>query len=157
MLTQEPIGLLVAVVRRRIKQAVSTLVREHDLSPQQFWTLVAIARHEGTSLRDLAEVQRMDQPTACRVVTALTRRRLVHSGADPADRRRSRLVLTPSGRSLAERLAPVAAAVRSAIEAGLTPSERAAVVAGLQKVIANLENTHSGSRKGGPLAQIDNR
>ncbi len=148
MLTQEPIGLLVAVVRRRIKQAVSTLVREHDLSPQQFWTLMAVATHEGASLRELAELQRMDPPTACRVVTTLTRRRLVHSGADPADRRRSRLVLTPSGRSLAGQLAPVAAAVRSAVEAGLTPSERAAVVAGLQKVIANLESSRAGSGKG---------
>jgi DNA-binding MarR family transcriptional regulator len=155
--TQEPIGLLVAVVRRRIKQAVSTMVREHDLSPQQFWTLVAIARHEGVSLRELAELQRMDQPTACRVVAALARRRLVHSGADPADRRRSRLVLTPSGRAMAEQLAPIAAAVRSAVEAGLTPSERTAVVAGLRKVIANLENSQTGSVKGSPLAGIDNR
>jgi MarR family transcriptional regulator, transcriptional regulator for hemolysin len=155
--TQEPIGLLVAVVRRRIKQAVSTMVREHDLSPQQFWTLVAIANNEGASLRELAELQRMDQPTACRVVAALARRRLVHSGADPADRRRSRLVLTPSGRSLAERLAPIAAAVRSAVEAGLTPSERTAVVAGLRKVIANLENSEAGRGKGRLVAGIDNR
>jgi DNA-binding MarR family transcriptional regulator len=155
--TQEPIGLLVAVVRRRIKQTVSTMVGEHDLSPQQFWTLVAVAKNEGVSLRELAEVQRMDQPTACRVVAALARRRLVHSGADPADRRRSRLVLTPSGRSLAERLAPVADAIRSAVEAGLTPSERAAVVAGLRKVIANLENSQAGSCKGKVLAGADDR
>ncbi len=157
MPTQEPIGLLVAVVRRRIKQTVSTMVRDHDLSPQQFWTLVAIARHEGVSLSELAELQRMDQPTACRVVAALARRRLVHSGADPADRRRSRLVLTPSGRSLAEQLAPVAAAIRSAVEAGLSPTERAAVVAGLRKVIANLETSQAGSAKASPLARIDNR
>lgn len=157
MPTQEPIGLLVAVVRRRIKQAVSTMVREHDLSPQQFWTLVAIDRNEGVSLRELAEVQRMDQPTACRVVAALARRRLVHSGPDPADRRRSRLVLTPSGQSLADRLAPVAAAVRSAVEAGLTPSERAAVVAGLRKIIANLESSQGESGGGHPLTATDNR
>ena len=157
MPTQEPIGLLVAVVRRRIKQAVSTLVREYDLSPQQFWTLVAIARHEGASLRDLAELQRMDQPTACRVVAALARRRLVHSGADPSDRRRSRLVLTPSGRSLAERLAPIAAAVRSAVEAGLTPAERAAVVGGLRKVIANLEGSDATGGNGHATPEIDNR
>ena len=157
MLTQEPIGLLVAVVRRRIKQAVSTLVRDHKLSPQQFWTLMAIATHEGVSLRELAEVQRMDPPTACRVVTTLTRRRLVHSGADPADRRRSRLVLTPSGRSLADRLAPVATAVRSAVDAGLTPSERAAVVAGLQKVIANLEGSRAGSGNGSHAGGNGNR
>jgi hypothetical protein len=58
---------------------------------------------------------------------------------------------------MAEQLAPIAAAVRSAVEAGLTPSERTAVVAGLRKVIANLENSQTGSVKGSPLAGIDNR
>ena len=137
---QEPIGLLVAVVRRRMKQTVSALVREFDLSPQQFWTLVAIARDEGSSLGEVAQRLRMDAPTACRVVATLVRRKLVHSGADPADRRRSRVVLTPSGRAAADRLLPIASEVRAAVEAGLTAAERAAVVAGLQKVIANLES-----------------
>ena len=137
---QEPIGLLVAVVRRRIKQTVSALVREFDLSPQQFWMLVAIARDEGCSLGEVAERLRMDAPTACRVVATLVRRKLVHSGADPADRRRSRVVLTPSGRAAADRLLPIAGEVRAAVEAGLTAAERAVLVAGLRKVIANLES-----------------
>ena len=136
---QEPIGLLVAVVRRRMKQTVGALVREFDLSPQQFWMLVAIARDEGSSLGEVAERLRMDAPTACRVVATLVRRKLVHSGADPADRRRSRVVLTPSGRATADRLLPIAGEVRAAVEAGLTAAERAALVAGLQKVIANLD------------------
>ena len=137
---QEPIGLLVAVVRRRMKQTVSALVREFHLSPQQFWMLVAIARDEGSSLGEVAQRLRMDAPTACRVVATLVRRKLVHSGADPADRRRSRVVLTPSGRAAADLLLPIAGEVRAAVEAGLTAAERAAVVAGLQKVIANLES-----------------
>ena len=113
MQKQEQIGLLVAVVRRRIKQAVGAVVRPYQLSPQQFWILMAIARHEGLSLTELSENQRMDQPTACRIVSTLSRRRLVHSGPDPADRRRSRLVLTPSGRAMAETLLPLAGAIRS--------------------------------------------
>jgi DNA-binding MarR family transcriptional regulator len=136
---QEPIGLLVAVVRRRIKQTVGVVVRPYRLSPQQFWTLMAIARQEGLSLTELSDRQRMDQPTACRVVSTLARRRLVRSGPDPSDRRRSRLVLTPSGRAMAEELLPVVAAIRAAVESGLTPAERNAIVGGLRKVVASLD------------------
>jgi DNA-binding MarR family transcriptional regulator len=64
LLKQERIGLLVAVVRRRIRQVTIALVREHGLSPQQFWTVVAIARGGELSLRELAERRRMDEPTA---------------------------------------------------------------------------------------------
>jgi DNA-binding MarR family transcriptional regulator len=135
----EPLGLLVAVVRRRIRQVTSALVREHGLSPQQFWTVVAIARGGELSLRELAERRRMDEPTACRVVDTLVRRRLIRSGPDPGDRRRSRLALTPGGRELAEQLLPIAETIAATVERGLSPSERAAVVAGLTKVIANLD------------------
>jgi DNA-binding MarR family transcriptional regulator len=149
---QEPLGLLVAVVRRRIRQVTSALVREHGLSPQQFWTVVAIARGGELSLRELAGRRRMDEPTACRVVDTLVRRRLVRSGPDPGDRRRSRLVLTSSGRAMAEQLLPIADTIAATVERGLSPSERAAVVAGLEKVIASLDRFEASMAKAGTPA-----
>jgi DNA-binding MarR family transcriptional regulator len=146
---QEPIGLLVAVVRRRIRQVTTALVREHGLSPQQFWTVVAIARGGEMSLRELAERRRMDEPTACRVVDTLVRRRLVRSSPDREDRRRSRLALTPSGRTMADELLPIAATIAAAVEDGLSETQRLAVVAGLKKVIASLD-LFQAERTGGP-------
>jgi DNA-binding MarR family transcriptional regulator len=145
----EPIGLLVAFVRRRIRQVTSALVREHRLSPQQFWTMVAIARGGEMSLRELAERRWMDEPTACRVVDTLVRRRLVRSSPDREDRRRSRLALTPSGRTLADELLPIAATIVSVVEGGLNEAQRAAVVAGLKRVIVNLEHFEA-TKTGGP-------
>ncbi len=146
MRAQEPIGLLVAIARRRIKQHTTALVREHDLSPQQFWTVVMVARNHGMSLRELAARRGMDQPTACRVVDLLVKRRLVRSDTDPRDRRRSRIALTPAGSDLAAKLLPLADAIATAVERGLSSSERAAVVAGLKKVIANLEGLGAASQ-----------
>jgi DNA-binding MarR family transcriptional regulator len=139
MSQQEPIGLLVAVIRRRIKQAVSSLVRDKTLSPQQFWTLIAVAQNDGLSLTELARSRQLDQPTASRVVYTLTYRRLIRTSTDPKDRRCIRLTLTPNGRAAADRLLPIAEKVQAAIEEGLTPDERAAVVSGLHKVLASLD------------------
>jgi MarR family transcriptional regulator for hemolysin len=134
-----PIGLLIAAVRRRIKQLTTERVALHGLSPQQFWTVVGIARSDGISLRALADRRRMDYPTASRIVDALARRGVVKNETDPADRRRSRLVLTPAGKTLARKLLPVATEVRTAVESALTRAERDAVVAGLEKVLASLD------------------
>lgn len=136
----EPIGLLIGAMRRRIKQITATVAKEHRLSPQQFWILIAIARGEGRqSLRQLAEERRMDVPTACRVVDALVKRGLVRSEADPGDRRRTRLALTPPGESLAQRLRPAADGIRTTVEGPLSQREREALVAGLKKMLSNLD------------------
>ncbi|MFN8092860.1 MAG: efflux RND transporter periplasmic adaptor subunit [Vicinamibacteria bacterium] len=136
---QESIGLLVAAVRRLVKQAVTAAAVEHGLSYQQFWYLVAIAETEGLSQRELAGRLRTDAPTASRVVASLVRRGLARSGEDPQDRRRRVLVLTPRGAALARRLVPVATRMRAAMIEGLPEEERDALRQSLRKVIGNME------------------
>src|SRR5262249_34513675 len=97
---EEHIGLLIAAARRRIKQAVGELVRRYRLPAQQFWVLVAVRESGGLSLRELAKRLRMDEPTASRVVSALTERKLMRADAHPADRRRWCLHLGSAGAPL---------------------------------------------------------
>ncbi len=148
MQKQEPIGLLVAVTRRRMKQAVSTLLGSRALSPQQFWAVVAVAESEGLSLGELAARRHMDQPTASRVVYGLLRRRVLRASTDPADRRCVRLRLTAGGRRLAGRLLPIARRIDRAIERSLRPVERRAVVAGLTKVLGSLDRLEEAAEAG---------
>jgi len=136
---EEPLGLLVVTVRRRIKQVTAVVIQGLGLSPQQFWTMVVIARNDRISLRELAAFRRMDEPTACRVVNSLVRRRLVRRSPDPQDRRRSGLMLTQAGKEVAEKLLPLAGTVVQAVESSLSAAERHAVVSGLHKVIASLD------------------
>lgn len=139
MAQQEPVGILVGAVRRRIKQIVAARVSRYGLTPQQFLVLVAAYEHEGCSLGEIAGHVRMDQPTASRVIAALARRKRVRIEADPGDRRRGRLVLTAGGRALARKLYPIALEIRSAAETGLDASERETLRALLAKVMANIE------------------
>ena len=69
---EEPVGLLLAAVRRRIRQVVRAEAVTHRLSPQQFWSLGGIDEAGPISLGALAGRLRMDQPTASRVVASLT-------------------------------------------------------------------------------------
>lgn len=135
----EPIGLLIGAVRRRIKQAVGSRVRRYHLTTQQFWVLVAISERPGLSLGELAAHLRMDTPTASRVVFALMNRKFVQVREDAADRRRARLHLGAPGVALGQELLALARAIRAAIVQGLGTSEQAALRASLRKVIANMD------------------
>src|SRR6266849_622243 len=133
----EPIGLLIAAVRRRITQALGSCVRRYHLTPRQFWILVALYEHPGLSLGELAAHLRMDDPTASRVIFALMNRKLVQVRDDAEDRRRSRLYLGTPGAALGKELHELATAVREAIVQGLSLSERKTLQASLRKIIVS--------------------
>ena len=132
-------GILLAAVRRRIRQVVRAEAGGHRLSPQQFWSLVGIDEAGPLSLGALADRLRMDQPTASRVVAALTKRKLIRMTEDPADRRRLVLDTTREGAELAARLRPIARDLREALVAGFTPAEVAALRGALLKIVENLD------------------
>lgn len=135
----EPIGLLIGAVRRRIRQAVGSHVRRYHLTTQQFWVLVAIYEHPGFSLGQLAAHLRMDEPTASRVVAALMKRKLVQVKGDAADRRRACIHLRAPGAELGKELRALAMTVRAAVVQGLRPTEQAALRGSLRKIIANMD------------------
>ena len=141
----EPIGLLIGAVRRRIKQAVGSRVRGYHLSTQQFWVLVAVYEHPGFSLGELAAHLRMDNPTASRVISTLLKRKLVEIRGDAEDRRRARLHLRPPGRVLAQELHQLAAALRAAVVRGLSAAEQTALRVSLRKIIANMDRLQNGT------------
>ncbi len=150
--------MLVASIRRRLRQVVHAAVRRHRLTPQQFWVLLAIDEAGPLSLGALAERLPIDPPTASRVVASLTGRRLVRMGEDPADRRRLVIGTTPEGADLASRLRPLARELREAVIAGFSPPELTALRASLRRVLANIDRfEHRRTRRPARLAAREER
>jgi DNA-binding MarR family transcriptional regulator len=137
--SREPIGRLIAATRRRIHCAVGRVVAVHGVRPQRFWILVNLREWPDLTLREIAQRLRMDEPTASRIIAGLVRGRLVRAGRDPRDARRRPLQLTPEGRALADRLTPIAADVRKAVEAGFTAQEKALLRGLLTRVMSNMD------------------
>ena len=136
---KEPVGLLIAAARRRMKRVVTERVRPFGLTPQQFWAIVNIDEADAPSLGEVAARLRMDAPTASRAVTQLLRRKLVKAEGDRGDRRRLRLRLTSAGRAKMPPLRTLAAELRSAATHGLSAEEEAALRGLLRKIIGNLD------------------
>ena len=139
MESEEPVGLLIGAVRRRIKQVLGSHARRYHLTTQQFWVLVAIYEHPGFSLGELATHLRMDKPTASRLVFTLMQRKLVQVRGDATDRRRARLHLEASGAAVGQELRELATAVRAAVVRGFTTAELSAQRDSQRKIIANMD------------------
>src|SRR3954451_16418908 len=91
--------VVLARTARRLRQEAGT-----DLSPSQTSALAAVERHGPLTPSELAVCERIQRPTATRVLARLGEAGLVERAADPMDRRSSLVSVTAEGRALLEHL-----------------------------------------------------
>jgi DNA-binding MarR family transcriptional regulator len=93
----------------RLRLAVTRLARRlrqqsaEGLSPSQTSALASIERHGGLTPSELAAVERIQRPTATRVLAALADAGLVTREPDAADRRVTRAAITREGEAVLRR------------------------------------------------------
>ena len=91
--------LSVTRTARRLRQEAGT-----DLSPSMQSALATIERRGPLTPSELADAERIQRPTATRVIARLEAESLVERTGDPADRRVALLSVTRAGRDLLRRL-----------------------------------------------------
>jgi MarR family transcriptional regulator, lower aerobic nicotinate degradation pathway regulator len=99
------------LLRRAHQRASAIFLAElgeaHQITPTQFAALVKLRDVGEQSQNELGRLTAMDPATTQGVIRRLIARRLVERSGDSGDRRRTRLRLTPRGRSLVDRLVPL--------------------------------------------------
>src|SRR3954468_2168887 len=91
--------VVLARAARRLRQEAGT-----DLSPSQTAALATIERRGPLTPSELAACERIQRPTATRVLARLEEAGLVERAADPTDRRSSLVSVTEEGRELLDHL-----------------------------------------------------
>lgn len=129
----EQIGFL---LRRVTQRHLAIFAREiPQVTTTQFALLARLAELGPQSQNALGRETAMDAATVKGVVDRLVRQGLVATAPDPADRRRRTVALTPEGRALFDRLAPVALRV-TALTLEPLETEDAALLARLLSRLA---------------------
>jgi DNA-binding MarR family transcriptional regulator len=90
---------VLARTARRLRQEAGA-----DLSPSLSSALASIDRHGPVTPSEVAAHERVQRPTATRVIGRLEELGLVDRAPDPSDRRSSLLSASPEGRALLRRL-----------------------------------------------------
>jgi DNA-binding MarR family transcriptional regulator len=100
----------VAEAAARLRLAITRTARRlrqeagGDLSPTQAAALATIDRHGPLTPSEVAAHERIQRPTATRIVARLEQEGLIERAADPADRRSSLVTASTAGRGLLRRL-----------------------------------------------------
>jgi DNA-binding MarR family transcriptional regulator len=125
--------LRMAIMRsaRRLRQEAGGA-----LSPSQGAALATVARHGPLTPSELALREKIQRPTATRVLARLEETGLVARAADPGDRRSSLLTVTPAGAALLEEQRTRKDAFLSERLEALGPADRAT----LERAAALLED-----------------
>ncbi|MCF2529115.1 MarR family winged helix-turn-helix transcriptional regulator [Yinghuangia soli] len=132
---REHLALLLSVAGHVVKQTEEQRLGEAvDLTVREQVALTAIAEGAPTQLA-IAQKAGLDKSTLIPVLDQLERKKLVERRPDPADRRARVVTMTPAGRRVLTRSAPVVAAVEEDLLADLTPDEREQLRGLLQRVV----------------------
>ena len=97
--TAAQLRVVITRTARRLRQEAGA-----DLSPSQTAALATIERRGPLTPSELAQYERIQRPTATRVLARLEEAGLVTRAADPADGRSSLVSLSRDGRALLERV-----------------------------------------------------
>jgi DNA-binding MarR family transcriptional regulator len=129
--------LALARSARRLRQEAGT-----DLSPSLTSALATIERHGPLTPSELADVERVQRPSATRIVARLEKAGLVDRAGDPSDGRVSLVTATREGRDLLRRLRKRKNAYLARRMRDLDPDD----VAALERAAEVLERLLEGER-----------
>lgn len=131
------------LIRRAHQLAVAIFMEEtgeFDMTPVQFAILNALIDDPGEDQVTLAGRVAFDAATSGSVISRLEAKGLVRREADPGDRRRKLLWVTPEGESMALRMKRAVARAQSRIVGPLDEAQRAQLVQLLGKLVAGHED-----------------
>ncbi|HEY4836655.1 MAG TPA: MarR family transcriptional regulator [Bradyrhizobium sp.] len=124
---------------RRMQQiAVSIFVeecRDHDLTPVQFASLVAIHTHPGIDATRLSAVIAFDRSTLGNVIERLETKRYVERKPSREDKRIKLLYLTKSGAALLRDIMPSVDRAQARMLQPLKPADRKTLLALLTQLV----------------------
>jgi DNA-binding MarR family transcriptional regulator len=129
--------LVITRTARRLRQEAGA-----ELSPSQAAALATIERHGPLTPSELASLERVQRPTATRIVARLESEGLVERAADPGDGRSFIVSVTPQGQALLRKLRTRKNAYLARQLRGLDPDELAA----LARAAEILERLQGGER-----------
>jgi DNA-binding MarR family transcriptional regulator len=118
--------------RRRLEEAL----REHGLLLGHLAILTALGDFGPMSQQQLADSLDFDKSHLVGRIDLLEDRHLVTRTQDPDDRRRYRVVLTPAGQTLLDRLLPVAKQSQKGFLDALTAAEQRTLISLLRRVLS---------------------
>jgi MarR family transcriptional regulator for hemolysin len=125
-------------VTRQVRKHFDRRATRLELTRAQWRALKATGRHEGLSQSELAEYLDMEAIPVGRVIDRLEKTGFVERRADPADRRRWRLYLTPKAHAVVGEMEVIADELRDDALRGIGRDDLDTLMSVLNRIKENL-------------------
>lgn len=125
-------------VTRQIRKHFDRRATRLELTRAQWRALKVTSRHEGLSQSELAEHLDMEAIPVGRVIDRLEKTGFIERRADPADRRRWRLYLTPKAHAIVGEMDVIAGELRDDALRGIEQNELDTLMGVLNRIKGNL-------------------
>lgn len=136
----EGIAFLLRETYGAFAREFQTTLAEAGITMSMFFFLIALARRDGLSQRELMEGAGVMQPATSSALKAMERMRLISRETDPDDARVARFYLTAKARTLFEKkLLPAGAMLRERALTDFSAMEVETLRSMLRRMRANLE------------------
>ncbi len=117
-----------AVLTNIVSESIATAYeQEFDLTIPEWRVLAVLARYPNSSAIEVGERAALDKVAVSRAVQSLIAARRVRRSYDKGDRRRSMLRLSPTGKSVYTRVAPLALRYERRLLSSLSLQDRRAL------------------------------
>ena len=133
------LGYQVNYLARLLAHALRERIESLGVVPGQFAQLLALYEQDGLTQAQLCARVEIEQPTMAKTLSRMQRDGLIDRVPDPADGRRSLVMLTPRARELEPQLVSAACAVNAVAIQGLDEQAVVAFMATLATIIDNIE------------------
>ncbi|MGI4812234.1 MAG: MarR family winged helix-turn-helix transcriptional regulator [Janthinobacterium lividum] len=141
---EDSVGYLLMRVRSEIIHALTQYTwPELQLTATQSGVLFMIASGRCTIAADVARIHGIDASAVTRLIDKLAQRGLITRKRSEQDKRVSRLLLTPAGKELSQRLPDIYAKVLDQLLQDFTPEEAGFLKSMLRRMLKNTNNVLS--------------
>lgn len=113
---------------RKIQKYYNNRFAEFGITIAQSFILFALLENNGLNVKSLAELLDLDSSAITGLVDRLEKEKLVERRVDLRDRRAFRIHLTRKGKSLAEKVFPIAVEYNEKLKTGLEKDEEMALI-----------------------------
>jgi DNA-binding MarR family transcriptional regulator len=134
----ETVGFLIWDARRAYSRDFGERISLHGVSLGVFPVLRMLWDEDGLTQADLIRRGRMSGPTIVGIVAQLEREGMVTRLPDPADSRKKRIMLTPSGEAMRHVILPITEEVNRRALKGFSTQERAQLKDFLKRLRGNI-------------------
>ncbi|GMA61714.1 MarR family transcriptional regulator [Alicyclobacillus fastidiosus] len=103
----DSLGFMISQTYRKVANFTMLHFKPYGVTTEQWVVLLTLARHEGITQTQLADLTKKDKTTITRILDSLERKALVERRKDAGDRRAIQAFVTDEGKRLANELADV--------------------------------------------------